>query len=189
MRRTAVRVAIPLAVGSVVLALGGPASAGEGAEVARLSAAGPAYTYVTTLAPEGSQAVVTSVETADGRTIVTLRVQGLLPDRTYGAHAHYLPCGATGGLAGAHYQHVMDPAVEGSLTKPSIDAAYANPANEIWLDLHTNAAGNGVGRAVVDWHVDGPGANSVVIHRDPTSHVHGTAGSAGPRLACIPFTF
>lgn len=191
MRRTVIRMLVPLAAGATALALAGPAAADHGATVVRFAPAGPAYTYNDALVPVDARAVVTSTETSDGRTIVTLRVQGLVPDRTYGAHAHYLPCGSSGGAAGAHYQYVMDPAVAGSLTTASTDADYANPANEIWLDLHTNPAGNGVGRAVVDWQVTSPGAQSVVIHTRHTSHGDDgfAAGSAGARLACVSFTF
>jgi len=191
MRLHAVRTAVPLALGATFLALAAPAVADRGAAEVRFATAGPAYTYDSALVPVGSHAVVTSVPTGDGRTIVTLRVQGLIPDRTYGAHAHYLPCGSSGGAAGAHYQYDMDPAVAGSLTTASTNATYANPDNEIWLDLHTNLAGSGVGRAVVNWQVRGPGAQSVIIHTRHTSHGGDgfAAGSAGARLACVPFGF
>ena len=95
----------------------------------------------------------------------------------------------TGAAAGAHYQNVPDPAVGGSETVASTDAAYANPSNEVWLDLETNAAGNGRAQTVVDWTfrptADGA-PRSVILHLNTTS-TGGTppAGNAGARLACV----
>ena len=39
----------------------------------------------------------------------------------------------------------------GSETTASINPSYANPGNEVWLDLVTNADGNGRAQTVVDW--------------------------------------
>ncbi len=152
-----------------------------------------AYTYDPAQVPVGARVSVHAVPTGNGRTVVTLHVKGLLPGETYGAHAHYLPCGPAGGAAGAHYQDVPDPAVGGSLTAASVDPAYANPANEIWLDLATNPAGNGRAQTVVDWQfraTEPPAQRSVVLHLNATSH-GGTppAGNAGPRLACVTVAF
>jgi hypothetical protein len=47
------------------------------------------------------------------------------------------PCGAAASAAGPHYQHKRDP--QASATAPSVDASYANPQNEVWLDLTTDA--------------------------------------------------
>lgn len=148
---------------------------------------GTAVTYDPVQVPEGAGVSVHAVA-RNGRTMLTLHVRGLLPDESYGAHAHYRPCGVTGGAAGAHYQHVPDPAVGGSETAASVDPAYANPDNEVWLDLQTNAAGNGHAKAVVDWEFRPSVARAVVLHTNPTSHGgEGTppAGNAGPRLACV----
>ena len=66
---------------------------------------------------------------------------------------------------------------------------YANPSNEVWLDLETNAAGNGRAQTVVDWTfrptADGA-PRSVILHLNTTS-TGGTppAGNAGARLACV----
>ncbi|MGK2851886.1 MAG: hypothetical protein ACSLFN_13360 [Candidatus Limnocylindrales bacterium] len=87
------------------------------------------------------------VRTADGKTIVTVHVTGLSPDRTYGAHVHQQACGS--GDADGHYK--FDP------TGP------AAPPNEIWPGFTTNAAGVGNGKATVD-DTAGPTAISVVIH-------------------------
>ncbi len=175
----------PVVVASGALALAGlalaaPAVAGSGAHVAddltRYSAGQPLAD-----APEGASAKVHSVETGDGRTIVTLHVRGMRPPAQYGAHAHVNACGPTGAAAGPHYQFV-----QGGLTDP----AFANPRNEIWLDLTTNAAGNGHAKAVVGWQFsDARRAQSVIIHERHTSTGAGTAGVAGQRVACLTVPF
>lgn len=140
-------------------------------------------------APEGATARVQSVATSDGRTIVTLHVKGFEPLTRYGAHAHTQPCGdpATdpkGLAAGPHFQHDVDPA------PPSVDPAYANPENEIWLDFSTNPAGNGRAKSVVDWQFSPERrAKSVIIHERQTSTETGKHGTAGKRVACLNVPF
>lgn len=156
------------------------------AEVARASGEVTRYPGQSPLAdaPEGATARVQSVETGDGRTIVTLHVRGFEGLKQYGAHAHTAPCGATGGAAGPHFQLVTDP------RSPSVDPAYANPENEIWLDFATNPAGNGHAKAVVDWQFPSDRrAQSVIIHERATSTAAGSAGVAGKRVACITVPF
>jgi Cu-Zn family superoxide dismutase len=148
-----------------------------------------AVTYDATQVPVGARIVVRAVKIAHHRTRIKLRVRGLLPGETYGAHVHYLACGATGAAAGAHYQNIPDPAVGGSETVSSTDPAYANSANEVWLDFVTNAKGKGRAHTVVDWRFrpTAPGTTrSVILHIDPTS-TGGTVppGNAGARLACL----
>jgi hypothetical protein len=87
------------------------------------------------------------VRTADGKTIVTVRAEGLAANTTYGSHVHAAPCAV--GDANGHYKN--DP------------AGPAAPPNEIWPGFTTNGAGIGNGNATVDW-VAGPAAVSVVIH-------------------------
>jgi hypothetical protein len=87
------------------------------------------------------------VRTADGKTIVSVHVEGLAPDTTYGSHVHKQPC--ADGEADGHYR--FDP------------SGPATPPNEIWPGFTTNAAGIGNGRAVVQ-AVAGWAAMSVVIH-------------------------
>lgn len=140
----------------------------------------------------GATARVHSIATPSGKTIITLDVEGLAPNREFGSHVHNKACGATGAAAGPHYQHVVDP------VQPSVDPAYANHDNEVWLDFTTDGKGRGSAKAVVDWHLADDathpdGANSVIVHRDETSHGepgHPAPGTAGPRLACltVPFT-
>ena len=150
-------------------------------------------TYDPAQVPVGARVQVRVVPTGSHKTVVTLHAWGLLPDETYGAHAHYKRCGTTGTAAGAHYQNAQDPALAGSETTASVDPAYANPGNEIWLDLVTNAAGNGHAQTVVDWTVrptaDG-GPRSVILHLNSTSTGGAVpAGNAGARLACVTVPF
>ncbi|ABD12234.1 superoxide dismutase [Frankia sp. CcI156] len=140
-----------------------------------------AVTYDRHLVPVGAGAVVLAA--GGPRTVVGLVVQGLLPGHRYGAHVHQKACGATGTAAGPHYQNVPDP------VQPSVDPAYANPHNEVWLDFSTDADGNGQAFAVVDWNFRAGGARAVVLHEHGTSGMPGEAGSAGPRAACITVPF
>ena len=194
--RPVVLAAAGAAAASFVLTTSAPAGA---AGARHLDVSGAVTRYATPdaqgtdtnpLPATGAVARVREIATPSGRTIVTLVVDGFAPDRAFGAHVHTRPCGTTGAAAGPHYQHAVDPA------SPSVDPAYANPENEIWLDLHTDAAGHGEASVSVPWQfakdaAHPTGAGSVVFHRDHTAAGHhGTAGTAGPRLACltVPFT-
>jgi Cu-Zn family superoxide dismutase len=77
------------------------------------------------------------IRTADGRTIVTVHVEGLAPDTAYGSHVHQQACAT--GEADGHYK--FDP------------AGPPAPPNEIWPAFTTNVAGTA-----------GPNAVSVVVH-------------------------
>jgi Cu-Zn family superoxide dismutase len=145
--------------------------------------AAPAWTYDATQVPVGGRAKVVVTPLSGDRTQVDLAVSGLQPNRPYGAHAHVKPCGATGDAAGPHYQHVKDP------VSPSVDPRYANPKNEIWLDLTTDGSGNGTARSVVDWRFRPGQAGSIVIHKEHTKTHAGHAGTAGARLACVDVPF
>lgn len=141
-----------------------------------------AISYDPALVPEGAQLSVLSTSVLGG-TRVQLAVRGLLPEREYGAHAHSKTCGPSPKDAGGHFQNEIDP------VQPSIDPVYANPDNEIWLDFTTDAAGNGVTMATVDWTFGDRHPNSVVLHEHHTHVLPGDSGVAGPRLACatVPF--
>ncbi len=135
-----------------------------------------------TQVPVGARVVVRAVPTGSHKTVVTLHAWGLLPDETYGAHAHYKACGATGAAAGAHYQNAQDPAVGGSETTASVNPSYANPGNEVWLDLVTNDDGNGRAQTVVDWPFR-PTATGAPPLGDPAPqhHQHRWLGATGQR--------
>jgi Cu-Zn family superoxide dismutase len=140
-------------------------------------------TYDNALIPAGATATVSASEAATA-TSVTLTVAGLQPNRRYGAHAHTKPCGSDGKDAGPHFQLKPDPVT------PSVDPAYANNVNEIWLDFTTDAAGAGHATSTVPWTVPADRrAASVIIHAMPTATDPGKAGSAGNRVACITVGF
>ncbi|MGH3568300.1 MAG: superoxide dismutase family protein [Pseudonocardia sp.] len=144
---------------------------------------GIAVTYDEALVPVGARAGVTSKEDA-GSTTVMLDVSGLQPDRQYGSHAHTMPCGADGQAAGPHFQHEQDP------VSPSVDPAFANAVNEIWLDFTTDPSGASMVTSTVPWtFTDDRRAKSVIIHAMQTATEPGRAGDAGGRIACISVDF
>ena len=82
------------------------------------------------------------VRTADGRTIVTLHVEGLAPNTTYASHVHAAACAV--GDADGHYK--FDP------------AGAATPPNEIWPGpFTTNELGIGNANTIAAGTA-GPGA-------------------------------
>jgi hypothetical protein len=88
------------------------------------------------------------VRTADGKTIVTLHVEGLAPNTTYGSHVHKQAC--ADGEADGHYR--FDP------------AGAATPPNEIWPGPFTTND-DGVGNAnTIASGTAGSTAVSVVVH-------------------------
>ncbi len=106
----------------------------------------------------------------DGKTLVSLDINGLPASRSFGAHLHRDSCSSAFG--GPHYQ-APDPA--------NPVAANADADHEVWLDFTTNAAGRGRALAVVPFEVQS-GARAVVIHQGEHTMAGGTAGQ---RLACI----
>jgi superoxide dismutase, Cu-Zn family len=145
--------------------------------------AGNAFTYNPALAPEGAEISVYT-DTDGGTTAVRLEVAGLLPGRGYAAHAHVNACGPTGDAAGPHFQNQVDPAAAPG--RPSTDPAFANPQNEIWLDLRTDGEGDGESTAEVPFVFADRAPASVVIHEaEVTATTPGQAGSAGARMACL----
>lgn len=195
MRRTMIRTAVPLATASLLLVgvgLAAPSSANmpstADGDLVHYAAVAPN----TEVLPVGAWARVRAIETGSGKTVVTLQVRGLAVNATYGAHAHYKPCGSTAAAAGAHYQNLEER--PGDEVTPSTTAGYANSANEVWLDFTTDDEGNGSAQTVVGWQFRpspyASGNRSVIIHRELTSQ-GGTppAGNAGPRLGCISVPF
>lgn len=110
---------------------------------------------------------------ADGGTEVRLKVSGMPPGRTFGAHVHVAPCGSDPLASGGHYQH-------------GTDATTPLASREVWLDFTTDEHGKGVGGAHVPWLIGAGTAGSVVIHANATNP---TSGAAGARLVCtdVPF--
>ena len=138
-----------------------------------------AITYDPAVVPPGARARVAITKILNG-TVVRLTAAGLIPRRAYGAHLHTMPCTAVPDEAGPHYQHRHDP------SSPSVDPSYANPQNEVWLDFTADASGAGTAVSRQNWTF-GPGTapRSLVIHAEQTSTAGGTAGKAGPRVACL----
>ncbi|MFR9729021.1 superoxide dismutase family protein [Saccharopolyspora sp. MS10] len=145
---------------------------------------GSAFTYNQAVAPEGAT-VKATVEGSEQSSVVNFQVTGLLPNRGYAVHAHTNACGATGDAAGPHFQNRQDPAA--SPQNPSSDPAYANPQNEIWLDLQTDARGAGSASANVPFDITGDRTpKSIVVHEaSNTNTAAGQAGTAGARAACL----
>jgi Cu-Zn family superoxide dismutase len=149
--------------------------------------AGDAFTYNPGLAPAGARMEVTASESDTGTT-VRLQVGGLQPNRGYAAHVHQQPCGPTGAAAGPHHQHEVDPAA--APDTPSADPAFANPRNEIWLDLRTDGSGNGAVEVQVPFTLDDRSPASVIVHEaEKTATEPGKAGTAGARIACLSVPF
>lgn len=178
------------AVAALMLIATPTASAVEQAKVAHTSAKFSGYsatakavTYDAAKVAVGAGVTVLSVPTVSGGTKVVLKLKGLLPHRAYGAHVHVHKCGALPAEAGPHYQHVVDP------VQPSVDPKYANPRNEIWLDVHTDEKGFAHTSSTVDWQFTERHAKSVVLHNEHTHTKPGEAGTAGPRLACVNVAF
>ncbi|WP_370945493.1 superoxide dismutase [Amycolatopsis sp. cg5] len=178
-----------LLASALVLTGAGTASAAE-ARVVKAHGTFEAYhpdanaiTYKPEFVPAGSRAHVFALTGNRIGTTTVLAVSGLLPNREYGAHVHSNACGATGDAAGPHFQNRPDP------VKPSVDPAYANPRNEIWLDFTTSRLGVAVSSSHVDWGFTDRHPGSVVIHEMHTHTDPGHAGTAGARLACISVGF
>jgi Cu-Zn family superoxide dismutase len=142
-----------------------------------------ARTYDAAKVPPGARISVWATSSGKRKTLVTLQVTGLLPKHRYGSHAHQLPCGPLPADAGGHFQYVVDP------VQPSVDPKYANPRNEIWLDLTTDKRGNGRAQATVNWQFAERRAASVVVHERHTATETGQAGTAGGRYGCLTVPF
>ncbi len=160
------------AVAGIGLFLSSPAIAGAD----RVRDQGPLVSYSSAI-PSDATARVQAVYDAAGKTQVTLHVWGLQPNTEYGAHAHANACGLTGSAAGPHFQNTPDPVL------PSVNPAYANPRNEIWLDLTTDESGNGAAQTSVPWQfTPDRRAHSVIIHVEHTYTGPTDSGVAGARL-------
>jgi Cu-Zn family superoxide dismutase len=181
MRRAALTRHLPVAVGACATGLFAASPALAGADHVRTDGA---LTVHSARVPAGATARVEAVYDSAGDTAVTLHVQGLTPRTEYGAHAHVRGCGLDGAAAGPNFQNVVDP------VSPSVDPAYANRANEIWLDLTTDASGGGVAHTKVSWQFPPERRpRSVILHERHTSKLPGSAGTAGARLACLDVGF
>jgi Cu-Zn family superoxide dismutase len=142
-----------------------------------------AVTYHPAVVPPGATAELTIAKTQTGTT-VRLAATGLVPRRAYGAHLHTRPCTATPDDAGPHYQHTRDP--KAAASPPSVDPAYANPRNEVWLDFTADARGAASVTATGNWAFDEAAPpRSLIVHAEHTRTAAGKAGTAGARVACL----
>ena len=142
-----------------------------------------AITYDPDLAPIGAAMTASLIPSPDGSTRAELTVSGLLPNRGYAAHANINACGVAPEAAGPRFQNHLDPAApRASSTNPR----YANPNNEIWLDVRTDATGSGTSRTTVPFVFTDRGPGSIVVHEGmQTETAPGRAGEAGARIACL----
>jgi superoxide dismutase, Cu-Zn family len=148
------------------------------------SSTSKAITYNPDLAPVGAALTAALIPSSDGSTTAELTVSGLLPNRGYAVHAHTKACGATGEAAGPHFQNHGDPAA--TPQAPSTNPEYANPRNEIWLNVRTDTAGAGTSRTTVPFVLTDRVPGSIVVHEAmQTSTGPGEAGQAGARIACL----
>ena len=137
---------------------------------ANTSSSTGAIAYNRKLVPKGAQASLTAESSGD-TTRTSLVVEGLLPNRRYGAHLHVKPCGRKPDDSGPHYQH---------------HPGQVDPTSEVWLDVTTDGEGAGRSSARHDWALDPahlPG--SLVLHSKATKTSGPQAGSAGDRIACL----
>jgi Cu-Zn family superoxide dismutase len=141
-----------------------------------------AISYNPDLAPIGAAMTATVIPTSEG-SMAELTVFGLLPNRAYVAYAYTKACGATADAAGRRFQNHLDPAE--SAWAPSTNPEYANPENEIWLDVRTDAAGAGDSRTTVPFTLSDRTPGSFVVHDAVLSTTKGHAGKAGDRVACL----
>jgi superoxide dismutase, Cu-Zn family len=138
-----------------------------------------AITYNTALAPVGAAMTATIIPSSDNSTTAEFTVSGLLPTRGYSVYAHTKACGTTPDAAGPRFQNHRDPAA-------SNNSRYPTPSNEIWLDVHTDAAGAGTSRTTVPFILTDRVPRSIMVHdatQAPTSP--GQAVKAGTRVACL----
>jgi Copper/zinc superoxide dismutase (SODC) len=112
----------------------------------------------------------------DGRSFFRLRVTGIdAKDGKYGVHLHQGTCVAGDPVAaGPHYNVTWN-----STTKVS---DLVSSKTEVWLDLNVDSDGDARSTATVSFIPEG--TRSIVLHALPTA----ADGTAGARLACLPFS-
>ena len=121
-------------------------------------------------------------------TTAELTVSGLQPNRGYAVQADVNACSPNPAAEGPPYQNRIDPTVNPTSVSPqkSTNPEYANPSNEIWLDVRTDATGAGTSRTTVPFVFTDRGPGSIVLHdAEQTATAPGQAGQAGTRIACV----
>lgn len=179
-RRSSTTVAVLTALAGAALFVSSPALAG----VDHVRTRGELIRYSPEI-PAGATARVHTAYDSTGDTRITIRVRGLRPRTGYQIRVHELPCGAKPKAAGRIFENTPNPDPE----SPT-DPAYANPANQIWLDVTTDRTGAAVARSRVSWQFSPewrPG--SVIIHRQHVPNSPRELGITGARLACLGVGF
>ncbi len=146
-----------------------------------------AYTYNPALAPAGARLAVVMTPSEE-TTTAELTVSGLVPNRGYAVHANVNACSPNPAAEGPRYQNRVDPAVNPTSIsgETSTNPEYANPRNEVWLDVHTDAAGSGTSRATVPFVFTDRGPGSIVVEDAmDTATGLGKAAKEGARIACL----
>jgi superoxide dismutase, Cu-Zn family len=142
-----------------------------------------AITYDPDLAPIGAAMTATIIPTSEGSS-AQLTVLGLLPNRSYAVAAYNNRCGPTASAAGARFQNHPDFAATPSA--PSTNPRYANPDNEIWLVVRTDASGTGTAATTVPFVLTDRVPGSIVVHdQTHTPENPAQAGNLGARIACL----
>lgn len=145
-----------------------------------------AETYNPALAPLGAHLSASLTPSGGKSTTAEFTVSGLLPNRGYAAQAHVNTCGGSPGGVGPNYQNRIDPAVSPTAVggAPSSDPQYANPQNEIWLDVRTDANGAGTSRTTVPFVFTDRGPGSIVVGDAQQT----SPGMDGAPVACLTLT-
>jgi len=152
-----------------------------------------AITYDRAFVPAASAISVTQRRVGRG-TDVGVALHRMRPGHTFGVDVHTKPCADGRGDSGPRYQHRVDP------VQPSADPAYANPRNEVRLDMRTDRRGAARRSVHRDWRFRKGAARSVVLHEHATGTGAGTeagtgtgagngADRAGDRVACFTVPF
>lgn len=169
-RRFAIRTSLVAVAAGAVFAAGSSASSPNAAQHARAALAPYSVAHDGVMVGSGVNAVATVVSPGHAnKSIVKIRVWGLMPGHDYGVHVHNGTC--TSYLGHRRY----DPAGPGTR------------ANEIWLDLHASPTGRAHDRVRVA-RFD-PTGLSIVIHESANpDRVVDPMGHPGNRIACGDFT-
>jgi Cu-Zn family superoxide dismutase len=111
-------------------------------------------------------------------TVFYVKVEGVnlaAEGQRFGAHLHAGPCVPDNGAAAlGHYNTDV---------LANTSPVEVSQKTEVWLDFRVSDIGEGRSTAPVPF-VPAAGERSIVIHAQPTMD----NGSAGARIACLPFT-
>ena len=146
-----------------------------------------AITYNPALAPPGAHVSVL-MRPHEESTTAEMTVSGLLPNRGYAAHGNVNACSPNPAAEGPTYQNRIDPAVNPTAIgqQESTNPEYANPSNEVWLDVRTDASGSGTSRTTLPFVFTDRGPGAVVLYdAEVTNTAPGQAGQAGNPVACV----